>query len=156
MRYLEELDARDRIDGTPQTHRLRQIPAESGRFIALLAASAPEGTCLEIGTSAGYSTLWLALACGELGRHLTTIELSPDKAEMARETFRSTALDEIVELIEGDALDYLRQASDIAFCFLGCTVAFYKQSDKRRECRHCGGADRERRTRLSQARSTAD
>jgi predicted O-methyltransferase YrrM len=62
MRELEAIDRRDRSDGTPRSKRLRQIPPEVGKFLALLAASAPAGPCLEIGTSAGYSTLWLALA----------------------------------------------------------------------------------------------
>jgi caffeoyl-CoA O-methyltransferase len=65
MRYLELLDQKEREQKRPLLQRLRQIPPETGRFIALLAATAPEGTCLEIGTSAGYSTLWLALACRE-------------------------------------------------------------------------------------------
>ena len=57
MRHLEEVDARDRTDGTPRQERLRQLPPETGRFIALLAAMAPPGQVVEIGTSAGYSTL---------------------------------------------------------------------------------------------------
>lgn len=57
MRELEEIDRRDRGDGTPRLQRLRQIPPETGRFIAVLAAAAPDGDCIEIGTSAGYSTL---------------------------------------------------------------------------------------------------
>ena len=72
MAELERLDARDRADGTPRLARLRQIPAEVGRFLALLAAAAPPGRWLEIGTSAGYSTLWLALAGREVGRRVTT------------------------------------------------------------------------------------
>ena len=38
MAYLEAVDARDREDGTPKAQRLRQIPPETGRFLALLAA----------------------------------------------------------------------------------------------------------------------
>ncbi|MBA7691850.1 hypothetical protein ES703_100405 [subsurface metagenome] len=57
MRYLEGLDSKDRANGTPRMERLRQIPPEIGKFLAILAASAPEGQFLEIGTSAGYSTL---------------------------------------------------------------------------------------------------
>ena len=53
MHYLEEIDRRDRQDGTPRLQRLRQVPAETGRFLAILAAIAPDGPCLEIGTSAG-------------------------------------------------------------------------------------------------------
>ena len=60
MQRLEAIDAKDREDGTPRLQRLRQIPPETGKFIALLAANAPAGQMLEIGTSAGYSTLWLS------------------------------------------------------------------------------------------------
>ena len=59
MRRLELADTKDRTDGTPRMQRLRQIPPETGRFIAIIAASAPKGTFIEIGTSAGYSTrIW--------------------------------------------------------------------------------------------------
>jgi len=74
MHYLERLDAKDRTDGTPRDQRLRQIPPETGKFIAMLAASAPKGTFIEIGTSAGYSTLWLTLACRKVGNKITTFE----------------------------------------------------------------------------------
>jgi len=40
-----------------------------------MAASTPEGDILEIGTGAGYSTLWLAMACELSGRKLTTYEI---------------------------------------------------------------------------------
>ncbi len=41
MKYLEQIDANDRRDGTPRLRRLRQIPPETGKFLALLAAAAP-------------------------------------------------------------------------------------------------------------------
>ena len=83
MDYLERLDAADRADGSPRTRRLRQIPRETGRLIATLLALAPAGTALEIGTSGGYSTLWLALACRETGRGVTTFEVLEAKAAIA-------------------------------------------------------------------------
>ena len=43
MKTLEEIDRRDRTDGTTRLQRLRQIPAETGKFLALLAASVPQG-----------------------------------------------------------------------------------------------------------------
>ena len=67
MEHLEKIDSNDRIDGTPRLKRLRQIPPETGKFISILAASAPEGDFIEIGTSAGYSTLWIALVCKLIG-----------------------------------------------------------------------------------------
>ena len=72
MRELETRDAVDRQDGTLHPQRLRQIPPATGKFLALLCVSAPKGGVLEVGTSAGYSSLWLSLACQERGDHLTT------------------------------------------------------------------------------------
>lgn len=62
MDYLFQIDKKDRMDGTERLERLRQIPPETGKFISLLFASSPPGVAVEIGTSAGYSTLWLSLA----------------------------------------------------------------------------------------------
>jgi caffeoyl-CoA O-methyltransferase len=127
MQTLEQLDARDREDGTPRLQRLRQIPPETGRFLALLAAGAPTGEFLEIGTSAGYSTLWLALACELLGRTVTTFEILPEKAKLARETFRSAGVEDTVKLVEGDAQIYFSQFNNIAFCFLDAEKEIYAE-----------------------------
>ena len=125
MATLEARDAVDRADGTPRLERLRQIPPETGRFLALLAASAPEGAWLEIGTSAGYSALWLALACRERGRVLTTFEVLPSKVAMAAETFAAAGVCEVVKLLEGDFLEQSAAISEIAFCFLDAEKEVY-------------------------------
>jgi caffeoyl-CoA O-methyltransferase len=125
MKYLEQLDARDREDGTPRLQRLRQIPPETGRFLALLAATVPEGEYLEIGTSAGYSTLWLSLACRMLGRTITTFEVLPEKVKLARETFQTAQVEDTVRLVAGDARQYLVQYSKIGFCFLDAEKEVY-------------------------------
>ncbi len=65
MRVLEEIDKMDRINGTGRLKRLRQIPPETGEFLALLASGCPNGSFIEIGTSAGYSTMWISLAAKE-------------------------------------------------------------------------------------------
>jgi predicted O-methyltransferase YrrM len=125
MRVLEELDAQDRTDGTPRLQRLRQIPPETGKFLALLAAGAPAGHILEIGTSAGYSTLWLAVAVLALGRKIVTLEVLPEKLKLAQETFRAAGLEHIVELIAGDAREYLARYDNIAFVFLDAEKEVY-------------------------------
>ena len=127
MRELEEIDARDRTDGTPRIKRLRQITPDVGRFIALLATASPVGRCVEIGTSAGYSTLWLALACRVAGKRVTTFEILDEKAEFARQTFTVTCVTDVVEFIHADALDQLPQYADISFCFLDAEKEIYKQ-----------------------------
>jgi len=125
MRELEEIDARDREDGTTRMKRLRQIPAEVGRFVAMLAATAPDGRCIEIGTSAGYSTLWLALACRATGRKVRTFEILDDKVELAMTTFTQAGVTDVVELVHGDALDHLTELSEIGFCFLDAEKEIY-------------------------------
>ncbi|MFX1329646.1 MAG: O-methyltransferase, partial [Promethearchaeota archaeon] len=126
MKYLEELDTKDRTNGTPRMERLRQIPPETGKFISLLAASAPKGVFLEIGTSAGYSALWIALACKLNGNKLITFEILEEKAVFAKETFSITNLNNIVELIEGDARNHISEYKNIAFCFLDAEKEVYE------------------------------
>ena len=125
MAELEQSDSRDRTDGTPRMKRLRQIPPEVGKFITILAAAAPAGRWIEIGTSAGYSTLWLALACRAVGRKITTYEILADKAALARQTFARAGVSDVVELVHGDALDHLPGGNDIAFCFLDAEKEVY-------------------------------
>ncbi|MFZ1087013.1 MAG: class I SAM-dependent methyltransferase [Terracidiphilus sp.] len=125
MRELERIDSRDRADGTPRLKRLRQIPPEVGKFVAILAASAPAGRCIEIGTSAGYSTLWLALACRAVGRKIITYEILDEKADLARQTFDEAAVWDVVEFVHGDALDCLPKMKDVAFCFLDAEKEIY-------------------------------
>ena len=126
MHELERRDDADRTDGTAHLDRLRQIPPETGRFLALWAASAPDGALIEIGTSAGYSTLWLSLACRETGRTLTTFEVLPQKVALARETFSRAGVDDIVTLVEGDFLDHADRFDHVGFCFLDAEKEAYE------------------------------
>jgi predicted O-methyltransferase YrrM len=118
MAELEAVDARDRLDGTPKIRRLRQIPPETGRLLAFLAAGAPQGLVIEIGTSGGYSSLWLALACRQRRDRLVTFEEDVDKVALARQTFRQAGVEEYVNVVQGDALDLLPRYPGVAFCFL--------------------------------------
>ena len=125
MTHLEFADRQDREDGTPRPERLRQIPREVGEFLAILAAGAPRGTWLEIGTSAGYSTLWLALACREAGTKLVTFESLQPKAGIARGPFDAAGVQDVVELIVGDAREQLGNHGGIGFCFLDAEKEHY-------------------------------
>ena len=127
LRYLEGSDARDRTDGTLHKKRLRQIPEETGRFIAFLAACVPQGQYVEIGTSAGYSTLWLSLACQFLGRSLVTFEIDEYKVTLAKQTFQDAGVEDVVQIIHGDAREYLPHYKDVAFCFLDVEKELYQE-----------------------------
>ena len=127
MNELIDLDSRDRENGTPLLERLRQIPPESGKFISLLAANAPEGDIIEIGTSAGYSTLWLVLACIITGKKVKTFEMLPEKIELAKETFKATKVGSHVELIAEDARKHLKHLNNVSFCFLDAEKEYYEE-----------------------------
>ncbi len=125
MEYLEKIDAEDRVDGTPRMQRLRQIPPETGKFLLILAAGAPKGKFIEIGTSGGYSTLWIALVCMEKGNKVKTFEILEEKIKFAKETFRESKMTNYVELVEGDARGYLKKEKNISFCFLDAEKEVY-------------------------------
>ncbi|HEX9058405.1 MAG TPA: O-methyltransferase [Ktedonobacterales bacterium] len=125
MRELERQDQEDRSDGTSRLERLRQIEPDTGRFLALWAAAAPDGQYVEIGTSAGYSALWLALACRATGRTLTTFEVLPRKVELARDTFARAGVEDVIRLVEGDFLQHAEQLDRVGFCFLDAEKEVY-------------------------------
>lgn len=127
MEWLEKADSADRQNGTPRVDRLRQIPRETGQFLAILAASVPPGDIIEIGTSGGYSTLWLALASTATNRKVTTFEILSDKVEIARETFRLAGVADRVNLVHGDAHKLLPKYDRVAFCFLDSEKEDYEE-----------------------------
>ena len=127
MKYLENIDAEDRVNGTPRMERLRQIPPETGKFLSILAAGAPKGEFIEIGTSGGYSTMWIALACIERGIKIKTFEILEEKIKLAKETFLESKMTKYVELMEGDARDYLNKEKNISFCFLDAEKEVYEE-----------------------------
>lgn len=126
MQELEKQDTRDRTDGTEKVLRLRQIPPETGRYLAFMAASAPEGSFVEVGTSAGYSSLWISLALKERGEKLVTFEINPEKANIAQETIRKTGTESHIHSIRGDARAYLASTKEIAFAFLDAEKEIYE------------------------------
>jgi predicted O-methyltransferase YrrM len=127
MRQLEEMRARELAGGSSGPMRLLSVPPETGRFLALLAAAAPEGRQVEIGTSGGYSALWLALAARARGRSLTTFEILEEKVRLARETFAAAGVSDVVELVQGDARAHLSKLSDVGFCFLDADKEIYSE-----------------------------
>ncbi len=127
MKYLEAIDRKDRWNGTQRLKRLRQIPSETGKFLAMLACSCPKGNFIEIGTSAGYSTMWLSLAGKEKGFRITTFEKLPEKTALAKKTFESAKIEQYVDLVEGDAMEYLEKIDNISFCFLDAEKEIYEE-----------------------------
>lgn len=67
---------------------------------------------LEIGTSNGYSTLWLAGAARTIGGTVTTVEKAELKVGMARTSFARSGLGTVITLVHDDAGEVLRRTDD--------------------------------------------
>lgn len=79
------------------------ISANQGQLLGLLARASGARRILEIGTFAGYSTIWLARAL-PFGGRLLTLELDPARAELARRNLAVAGVEHRVEVQVGDAL----------------------------------------------------
>jgi predicted O-methyltransferase YrrM len=84
------------------------LSPDAGRFIHLLLQATVAKRVLEIGTSNGYSTLWIVDALEKTGGWLTTLEHDPKKVEMATENLERAELKERVEIIHGDARETIQ------------------------------------------------
>jgi predicted O-methyltransferase YrrM len=87
-------------------------------MLRLLAESVNAKNVVEIGTSTGYSGLWLSLALEKTGGKLTTFEMDRGRAAMARKHFQQAGVDRMVTLIEGDAhekVQALKGPVDVVF-----------------------------------------
>lgn len=78
------------------------ITRDTGEFLALLVRATAAKQVLEIGTSNGYSTLWLAQATQAIGGRVTTVELVPNKVALAQITFERSGFS-CITLVQDDA-----------------------------------------------------
>jgi len=102
-RFGDDNDARE----TERARRMLNITPETGRLLWILVRSARATRILEVGTSNGYSTIWLADAARATGGRVTTLELNPAKVKLARENLARAGLADRVEVLEGRAVDSL-------------------------------------------------
>jgi predicted O-methyltransferase YrrM len=111
----------DRLD------RLRNVEPDSARVLALLVRASGARRLLEIGTSNGYSTLWLADAARSIGGRMVSVDTDGERSEMARCNLARAGLEELVELRVEDAAVTLREAPDEAWdmIFLDAERPFY-------------------------------
>jgi len=99
-------------NGLPLIH----VSPENGKFLYLLAKMIRARRIIEVGTLAGYSTIWMARALPEDGE-LITLEVDQKHASVAQENFNMAGLDSKIELITGNAVPVLMQMKDERFDF---------------------------------------
>jgi predicted O-methyltransferase YrrM len=124
---LERHDAREREQGTPRAERLRQVTPEVGRFLHTLVLTTRPRSIVEIGTSGGYSTVWLATAARAVGASVVTLEIDPAKVRRAITSLREAGVDGVAAIVEGDAFAYLRERREpVDFVFLDAEKEDYE------------------------------
>ncbi|WP_447043877.1 O-methyltransferase [Vreelandella sp. H-I2] len=83
--------------------RMLNITRDTGEFLLVLIQATNAQRVLEIGTSNGYSTLWLAQAAQQVNGHVTTIEQSELKLELAARNFERSGFPEFITQLRGEA-----------------------------------------------------
>lgn len=105
-RLLRELEEQGRAHDAREPEHSRKVlnlEPETAEIVSMLARGSRAKRVLEIGTSNGYSTIWLADAVAPAGGIVISIDRSAEKQKMARENLSRAGLLERVDLLCGDA-----------------------------------------------------
>ena len=104
-----------------RAERMLAITSDTGRFYSVLLEAAGASRVLEVGTSAGYSTLWFAASVADGGR-VVTIERDPAKADRAEKNLAEAGVSDRVTVLRGEAIgvlkDLARQGHSFDFAFI--------------------------------------
>lgn len=145
LKYVEHLYQNFQQHDAMQADRLdkfRNIEPESAHFLSMLVQLQQPQSILEIGTSTGYSTLWLAHAAQSINAHLTTLEIEKDRTEQAQQHVNNLNLNNAVTFWVGDAGQYLAQCEkQFDFILLDAERQYYLEywHDLKRILRKKGG-----------------
>ncbi|WP_211328789.1 O-methyltransferase [Shewanella algidipiscicola] len=94
------------------------ITRDTGEFLSILVQATRASKILKIGTSNGYSTLWLAsvlLSCGRI----YTVEVNPQKISEARLNFEQAGVSAKITQLAGDVSEVLEHLTErVDFIFL--------------------------------------
>ena len=100
---------------TDRPRRMLNITRDTGEFLSVLIRSMSARRVLEIGTSNGYSTLWLAQAAKAVDGHVTTVERSEFKMGLAARNFERSGLGSFITQVRGEAGELLEKSAEGAF-----------------------------------------
>jgi len=117
LRELEQFGKSNDASTTDRSQRMLNITHDTGGFLAILIKAARCRSVLEIGTSNGYSTLWLADAVGDAGT-VTTVDRAPHKVEMAATNFQRAGLSPRIRQVTAEAGSFLAGCPDAAYDFI--------------------------------------
>jgi len=108
---LEELAEYGRAHDAQEpehSRKLLNLEPDTAAIVSILASSSGASRALEMGTSNGYSTIWLAASIRPAGGRLISIERNREKQLMARDNLQKAGLLDYVDLRLGDATEIVR------------------------------------------------
>jgi caffeoyl-CoA O-methyltransferase len=94
-RLLDDMDSKG--------YQFWSVPRKDGEFLHLMVKATRAKNVLELGTSQGFSTIWMGLALEETGGRLTTIEIDRERYDLARRCVGEAGLLQRVNCVKGDA-----------------------------------------------------
>lgn len=124
FQILSNLDSQSEMERSGKVNishedSMLAITNDTGKFLSILLSAINCNRILEIGTSIGYSTLWMAVtllqnkeSLANLERSILTIEKSPSKIKRAKKNFEDAGIVDMVEIVEGNALDILEKLTE--------------------------------------------
>lgn len=115
---LERFGAANDSATDERPRRMLNITRDTGEFLSILVRATAARRILEIGTSNGYSTLWLAEAAQATGGAVTTVESSEYKLGLASVNFARSGLASFITLVHDDAGGLLQRSEQSAFDFI--------------------------------------
>lgn len=106
------------------------IARSSANFLNMLIKISGAKNAVEVGTSNGYSGIWLAKALKQTGGHLTTIEYYEKRIVLAQENYKKCGVDDIITIKQGSATDVLEELTsadyfEIDFAFIDANKSEY-------------------------------
>jgi predicted O-methyltransferase YrrM len=107
LRQIEAFGQSNDAQETDRARRMLNLERSTAELIQILVLSSARKRVLEIGTSNGYSALWLASALRKIpqAQRLTTIEYNTHKAKQARLNFAAAVFSETITVLEGSATE---------------------------------------------------
>jgi len=101
-----------------RAERFVNITPDTGPFLALLLQAVHARNILEIGTSTGYSTIWLADASEATDGHVITLEISADRAALARANFEQAGLSGHITQVLAPVQEWLATSTSTLFDYV--------------------------------------
>lgn len=140
MSMIEKFDnqTREILLSLEQTQKqFWNISRVTAEFLTILIKSINAKSAIEVGTSNGYSGIWLAKALKETGGHLTTIEYWDKRLDIAKENFKKCGVSDIITIMKGSACELLESLPDdfvVDFAFIDANkseyIKYYELIDK--------------------------